>query len=444
MREWRRRAAGVKERALRLSNRSFRLQNFAFRLALACLGVLVCSWGIWNSGRAGLSQTLASYGLATGQQVMAEQAVRLGPAIPETHYVRASLLFNRGELAEAISEYERAVALRPRDYALWLELGRARDQANDTEGAIAAFKQSVRFAPFYAPPRWQLGNTLYRVGRFDEAFEELRRAAASHPKLLPQIFDLAWAATGGDALAIERAVQPQTDAARLALARYFVRRGKTGEAVAQFRAAGAVADEERRALLTELLSAKRFAEAYEVWSSGRHEENGKGFAGGASIINGGFESPVSLNDPGFGWQLPSALPGAQAAQDTAEPRTGSQSLRLVWNGNSPVNSPIISQLVLVDPGARYQLRFAARTEKVVSAGLPQIVVTDASSSDGRALATALRLPQGTTRWQDYAIEFTTAGETSAVQVSVSRQNCSSDPCPIFGQVWLDDFSIQRR
>jgi hypothetical protein len=434
---------GVKERLFRSSNHSFILPRFAFRLALACLGILACSWGIWNSGRAGLSQTLASYGLASSQPEMADQAVRFGPANPEAHYVKASLLFNRGELAEAVAEYERAVALRPRDYALWLELGLARDQAGDAPGAIAAFQQSVRLAPFYAPPRWQLGNTLYRVGRFDEAFEELRRAAASHPKLLPQIFDLAWAATGGDAQALERTVQPQTDAARLALARYFVRRGKPGEAVAQFRAAGAVADEERRALLTELLSAKRFAEAYEVWSSGRHEESEKGLTGRGSIINGSFESPVSLNDPGFGWQLAKELSATQAAQDTAAPRSGAQSLRLVWNGNSPAGSPIISQLVLVDPGARYQLRFAARTEKVVTAGLPQILVTDASSSDGRALAAALRLPQGTSPWQDYAIEFTTTGETSAVQISVSRQNCSGHPCPIFGQIWLDDFSIQR-
>jgi Tfp pilus assembly protein PilF len=414
-----------------------------FRLIMTGLGLLACLAGMWNSGRAGVSQMLASYGAITRRPDVAELAVRFGPEVAEAHYVRASLLFDQGKLAEAIQEYEKAAALRPRDFALWLELGQARDQANDLEGAIAAFKASASLAPFYAKPRWQLGNTLYRMGRFDEAFAELRRAAASLPKLLPQVLDLAWAAFDGDATAVERALQPQTNEAHLALARYFVGRGKTSEAIAQFRAAGEVSKEERRGLLTELLDARRFGEAYEVWSS-EHREGAERIANGESVvINGGFESPVNLNDPGFGWQLTQNLTAVEAAQDTAAPRSGAQSLRLVWNGNSSNVSPIISQLVLVQPGTHYQLRFAARTEKIVTAGLPQIAVVDASSSDGRTLGDALQLPQGTSPWQDYTLEFTTLEETRAVQINIRRQNYSAAPCPIFGRAWLDDFSIRK-
>ena len=375
---------------------------------------------------------------------VADVAVGFGPEIPESHYVRARLLFDQGRLAEAVTEYERATALRPHDYVLWMELGLARDQFNDTDGAIVAFKESVRLAPFYAQPRWQLGNTLYRAGRIDEAFQELSRAAASDPKLLPQTLDLAWAAFDGDAQAVERAIQPATEPAHLALARYFARRGKTSEAIAQFRAAGDVSNEERRGLLTELLTARRFVEAYEVWSSYHREEVDQSSKGEAAIINGGFESTVSLNDPGFGWQLPTGLQAVEAAQDAAEPHGGALCLRLVWNGDSPTLSTIISQLVLVEPNTRYQLRFAARTEKIVSAGLPQIAVIDASSNDGRALADALRLPPATSGWQDYALEFTTTGETRAVQITIRRENCSMSPCPIFGRAWLDDFSISKR
>jgi Tfp pilus assembly protein PilF len=413
------------------------------RSGVAVLGLLACFWGMWSSGREGLSQMLAGYGLLTNRLDAAQEAVALGPATPEAHYARASLLFDQGELAEAVQEYERAAALRPHDYVLWLELGRARDQADDTEGAIAAFKQSVRLAPFYAQPRWQLGNTLYRAGRLDEAFRELRRAATSNPKLLPQLCDLAWAASPGDAQAVELGVQPQTASAHMALARLFVRRGKTSEAVAQFRAAGSVSNEERRALLTELLAARSFDEAYEVWSSGGARKGEQSPSGKAAIINGGFESPVNLDDPGFGWQLPQDLPAVEVSQDTAAPHAGAQSLRLVWNGNAATGSSLISQLVLVEPNTHYRLRFAARTEKLITAGLPQIAVADASSSDDRTLGAALTLPQGTSPWQDYAIEFTTASDTRAVRISLRRQNCSSNPCPVFGQVWLDDFSIRK-
>lgn len=413
------------------------------RLMIVILGLFACVWGVWNSGREGLSQLLTAYGAAANRLDAADRAVQLGASIPEAHYVRAGLLADAGARAEALEEYERAVALRPRDYALWLELGRAREQAHETDGAIAAFREAVRLAPFYAVPRWQLGNTLFRAGRLDEAFAELRRAVDGNPKLLPQALELAQAAFKGDAQAVEQAIQPRTPALHLGLARFFVRQGKMNEAIAQFRAAGTASNEERRSLLAELLAAKRFAEAYEVWASGRSSTLAVDSSGNALVMNGGFEEAVTLNEPGFGWQLPQNMPTLQAAQDTANPRADAQSLRLVWNGNADPSSPVLSQLLLVEPAARYQLRFAARTENLVSGGLPIVVMTDAVSNDARVLGAAVTLPQGTNSWQDYSIEFTTASATTAVLLSVRRQNCSNPLCPIFGRVWLDDFSMRR-
>jgi len=411
------------------------------RLSVTLLGLLLIGWGLWTCGRAGLAQLLASYAVATRQLDIADKATRVGPTVPETHYVRAALLADAGEWAEAAKEYERAVALRPRDYSLWLELGRARDQADDTTGAVAAFAESVRLAPFYAQPRWQLGNTLYRLGRRDEAFAQLQRATVSDPKLLPQALALAWAAYGGDAQAVVQSLEPQTDAMRLALARFLAAHGKAQEAVAQFRAARNVSADERRALLTDLLTTRRFAEAYAVWSSGHGAGREASAHNDAAIINGGFESPVSLNDPGFDWQLAQNLSAVEAAQDRAEPHGGAQSLRLAWSGNANTSAPVISQLVLVEPNARYQLRLTARTQELITAGLPQIVVSDAG--DERTLGAALTLPQGTSDWRDYTIEFATGATTSAVRISLRRQDCNTAPCPIFGRVWLDDVSVRK-
>ena len=413
-------------------------------LLLTLAGVAACLWGAWEAWREGSAQFFASYGAATNQLETVDRAARLGPTIPEVHYARASLLADRGETAGAVRAYERAVALRPRDYALWLELGRARDRAGDPPGALAAFKEAARLAPFYALPRWQLGNALYRAGRLEESFAELRRAATSDPKFLPQVLNLAWASTGGDAQAIERAIQPGTAPAHLALARLFVRRGKISEALQHFRAGGdRLTDEERGALVKELLAAKQFAAAYEVWSAGRKSQPGQDTQGGPVILNRGFEEPISLNEPGFGWQLPQGLKEFAAAADVAEPRVGLRSLRLAWEGNADTAQPFVSQLVLVEPRASYRLSFAARTHEVVSAGLPLVMVTDAGDDTGRPLGRPSVLPQGTSPWQDYAVEFTTNEATSAVLISVRRQSCPVSPCPIFGRVWLDDFSIRK-
>jgi hypothetical protein len=426
-----------------LSARSVRPFRVA-RLIIVVIGCLACVWGVWSSGREGLSQLLASYGAAAKRLDAADYAVQLGRLIPEAHYVRARLLAETGALGSSLEEYERAVALRPRDYALWLELGLAREQAFDVEGAIVAFREAVRLAPFYTAPRWQLGNTLYRAGRLEEAFAELRGAVAGDPKFATQTLELAWAAFDGDAQSVLRALQPQTTELRLALARFFVKRGKVIEALAQFRAAGGASIEERRALLADLLAARRFAEAYEVWSGGRAPIAGSSAAANALVLNGGFEDAVALKEPGFGWQLPLERASAlQAAQDKAEPRSGAQSLLLNWNGNAETGAIVLSQLVLVEPNTRYQLRFAARTEKLLTGGLPFVSVTDAGSLEEPALGTAVALPTGSSPWRDYAIEFTTAKTTAAARINVRRQSCSNPVCPIFGRVWLDDFSLTR-
>jgi hypothetical protein len=412
------------------------------RLTIVILGLIACFGGIWNAGREGLATLLFSYAATMNQADASDKAVRLSPSNSDAHYVRASLLADTGEIAEATKEYERAVALRPHDYVLWLELGLARDRANDVAGALAAFKESVRLAPFYAKPHWQLGNTLFRAGRRDEAFAELRRSITSDPKLRPQAISLAWAASGGDAQVVEQNLQPQTPSAHLGLASFFVRHGKAREAIAQFRAAGNVSNEQRRALLADLLASKNFAEAFEVWSSGREVNGASNPQGIGAIINGGFEEPITLDDPGFGWQLATNPQAVRTSLDTTEPHAGSYSLRLDWSGNSDPSAAVISQLVLVQPSTRYRASFAARTREMLTIGLPLVTVTDAGSGES-VLGQSKTLPQGTSGWQDFTVEFTTAEATRAVLISIRRQNCATAPCAAIGHAWFDDLFLQR-
>ena len=421
--------------------------------SLASLALIACLLGIRVIGRAGLSRLLSEYVVRssllpsekqTNTVTVAGQATRLAPSDPAAHRARAIALIDAGQLDEAIREYERAIALRPGHYSLWLELGRARDQADDQQGALEAFTEAARFAPYYAQPHWQLGNVLFRMGRREEAFAELRRAAQSDMTLLPAAIDLAWAAYDGDPRAIERAFQPQNAQWHLALARFFARHGKPLEALEQFRAADKIPDTERRAFLQDLLAAKHFEESYEVWSGGLETKNTARPGGKASVTDGGFESGIKFDDPGFGWQLTSVASAFRYSLDAVEPKEGAHSLRIDFNGDYNPASPVVSQLVLVERGARYRLHFAARTEELVTGGLPIIVVSDAgSSSNGRSLVESSPLPQGTSGWQDQSIEFTAGDATSAILISFVRQSCGGVPCPIFGRVWLDQFSIEK-
>jgi hypothetical protein len=376
-----------------------------------------------------------------GKLAAADRAVDLNPSNSETHYVRARLLASNDQSAEAIKELERAASLRPCDYVLWLELGRARDRVNDLEGAVAAFRESVGLAPFYSSPRWQLGNTLFRAGRRDEAFAELRRAAISNPKLLPQAIGLAWASFGGNVQSLEKVLQFQTPYEHLTLASFLARHGVASEALAQFRATVNPSNEQRRTLVIDLLASKNFAEAFEVWSSGRPISSRRGIA---IIDNGGFEEPIVLDDPGFGWQLERDLKFARTSLDATHPHMGVYSLRVDWSGDSDPSRAVISQLVVVESNTRYRLTFAARTQEMLTIGLPIVTVTDAGSDGGRAMAQSKAFPQGTSSWQDYTIEFATTETTKAILISIHRESCSMTPCAALGHAWIDDFELEKK
>lgn len=418
------------------------------RLPMVVVGVAICMWGVWMSARDGLAQHLAGHALTREFVSDANRAVRFGSHVPETHYVLAILMIREGNygLARPVEELEIAVALRPHDYALWLELGGARDRRGDTAAAVAAFTESTRLAPFYARPRWQLGNALFRAGRMQEALGELRLAARSDPKLALPVLALLWSGLNGNVADVERAFAPQSPPMETALARFLVKRGKVADAMRHFRAAGGISADERRAMIIDLLAAKDFEAAYEVWSLNR----GNKTPGLAHIDNAGFEEPIAIAEEGFGWQLFQNRQGIEAALDPAERRSGMYSLRVDWSGNADTLLPIASQIVLVEPGRRYQLRLAARGADLVMLGLPVISIVDANdpaaqSGDYRlsALGRSQALPKGTNQWQDYGVDFTTSSATRAVIIRIHRENCAIHPCPAFGHAWFDDFSLVK-
>jgi Tetratricopeptide repeat len=398
-----------------------------------------CALAAWASMRAGAARLLAKYAVVAASAEPAQLAVELSPSDAETHTARGSVLFGMKETGGALAEFERAAALRPRDYFVWLQLGRARDEAGDADGAARALQEAIRLAPFYSEPRWQYGNFLYRRGRLDEGFDEMRRAAESNPSLYPAFADLAWGTNKGDARAVVAVVRPHTDAQRLALARLFARSGKTDDALALLRASVELDADERKSLLLEFLKAKQFRAAYEVWARGR------GVApGGVGVFdNPGFEGPVDLSERGFGWRQEHAVNGVTLSRDIKTANSGARSLLLEWAGEPNPGATVISQLVLVEPGARYRLSFAARTEGVKAGALPLVFVADESADDERVLAESRTLPPGASPWQLYEVEFTAGAKTEAVLVGIRRQNCESSPCPMFGRVWLDDFSLRK-
>jgi tetratricopeptide (TPR) repeat protein len=328
--------------------------------------------------------------------------------------------------------------LRPHDYYLWLELGLTRDQLEDTAGALAAFNESVRLAPYYSQPRWQRGNLLFRAGRYDEAFADLRSAAASNPELFPNFVDLAWGASQRDPRLTEQIVQPQSNSAHLALARFFATHGKPDEAIAHFKLAHNPSEQRRRELVRQLVSTAAFKQAFELWVTG--------IPGNATnrltIYDGGFEGSLVLDESGFGWRLAPSEQGFKLSQDPNQPHSGARSLRVDFSGNSSPNTQIASQLLLVEPAVHYKLNFAAWAQNVVTGGPPFVTVTEAAG-ERRQLVRSGPLSPGAGGWQSLTLEFSTGPASEAVIIALQRETCTSSTCPIFGSLNLDSFSLER-
>jgi hypothetical protein len=410
------------------------------------LATIVLGLATLISARVALSGIFMRYGSTVADPAAIDSALRLTPADAEAHYARGAAFNYLDQPESALPDLEAAVSLRPRDYFLWLTLGMTRDRLGDSAGALSCLSQAVRLAPYYAEPHWQRGNLLFRMGRPNEAFVDLRQAVDSNPDYLSNFIDLAWNASGKDASLTEQVVQAQSDKAHLALAIFFADHGRASEAIAHFGVIQTVSLADRRRLIKGLLTASAYRQAFEVWTAivdthSNREPRATAMGGVGTIYDGGFEAPLNLDDVGFGWHVARGEPGLGFSIDPAEPQRGSRSLRIDFTGNPNPGTYLLSQLIITEPNARYRLSFAARTKNVVSGGALVMSANDANGD--RLLASSAPLPGNTGGWQSFGTEFVTGASTQAIILILRRQSCASLVCPVFGSVNLDGFSLER-
>ena len=406
------------------------------RLVISVLAIFICLIIITESAQFGFSRLLDRYAVVAKSIPAAAEAVSLTPSDADAHRALAVSFRNVQMFQEASKEFEIAASLRPNDDYVWLELGMLRDELNDSEGALSAFDQAVTQAPYYAHTRWQRANLRLRMGRYDEAFAELREAAKSNRTFLPSLIDLAWGLSRQDAKLTEQLAGIDSPDSRVAFTRFLASKGKGKETREQFaQAAQFFSVEQKRELLRALLEVHAYRDAFGIWEgSGALNNNG------LQIHDGGFEGTISLSEVGFGWNVSRQLSKVEASQDTSDKDSGDKSLRIAFDGDSPTAAPVVSQTIIVKPQTRYRISFAVKAKNIISGGLPLLRVVDAGTNV--MLAQSVGLPQNS-EWQKQVIEFTSPSLCDAIVLKLARNECTSSPCPVFGVIWLDSFSIEE-
>jgi hypothetical protein len=401
---------------------------------------------VWYGMRWCIGNTMAEWLPDIGA---AQAAARLAPDDPQSHFTIGRLRersFLPEELPEAAREYEEAARLSPNDYRLFMELGRVRGLLGDVRGSEQALRRAVELAPPYPEPRWYLGNLLLRQGRTEEALGELRRAGEASPeKFRPQVIELAWRFHDGDVPSVLAAVGNSTGA-RGQLMDYLINRKEFDSARQLWEGFNAEERKTLRAtgekLMLRFLEAKRFhdmqAMHLELSAIGGKPTN----AARERFLNGGFEEDVG--PPGtnpFEWQVV-PLAGVEMGLDVRVRQEGARSLRLTFNSSNTLSFRNISQLLTIEPQARYRLEYYVRTEELKGAATLAVEVVDAAQPE-RVIVASSPLKVGTNDWQAVALDFTTGAQAQALTLRVVSLPCPAATCPIFGKVWYDNFNLQR-
>ncbi|WP_429021217.1 tetratricopeptide repeat protein [Bradyrhizobium sp. I1.14.4] len=130
-------------------------------------------------------------------------------AIPEHQEANARLgrlAWEAGDLAAAVSLLERAVASAA-PASVWFDLGVAKQDLRDHDGAARAYRKALEIKPDYAEAALNLGITLQESGELDAAMQAFGQAYALRPHLFGSIAMALTSASHGRLWLDERALR---------------------------------------------------------------------------------------------------------------------------------------------------------------------------------------------------------------------------------------------
>jgi tetratricopeptide (TPR) repeat protein len=112
------------------------------------------------------------------------RAVEEDASFYAAHAEMAKLSLFQGDTAEAVREFEAALAVNPSDPVVAYDFGVVLLTAKRAPEAAAQLSRSVALAPDYAAARFNLAIALEAVGRIDDAIEQYAAFAVRAPRAL--------------------------------------------------------------------------------------------------------------------------------------------------------------------------------------------------------------------------------------------------------------------
>ncbi len=109
-------------------------------------------------------------------------ALSQDPNHADLHYRLGLLYRNRGQIADAITEFQHAVTINPSYMKALIKLGLALQEDGRVEEAIDVLKQATDLHPEYADLHYQLGLLFSQRHQFEISVEHLEQAVEANPR----------------------------------------------------------------------------------------------------------------------------------------------------------------------------------------------------------------------------------------------------------------------
>ncbi len=400
--------------------------------------------GLWLSFF-GLRAAIASYGTEGDTEKRLESAVRLEPGNSAYWYTLGWYQqYNLEQPDSALAEesYRKAIALNPLATDAWLDLGTAYELEGKNEEAREAYLHAKKSYPISADVSWRYGNFLLREGDLPQAYAELRRAIEADPQRAAAAFSRAYRANPdideilGQLLPANQSVYVDVIAEAGSENQLAVAKTVWAQLLTLHPRLG-MRDFDR--FVSELLVAGEFREARQVWDQGVGTMNLPPLfqLPGSAVWDPSFESDINGNS--FAWQFQTIEQGVSISFDKREKLSGSQSLRLSFDGKHNPNLEAACTLGIVQPGATYHFTGWIKTRDITTEN--GVGFRLRSDEDYRIPVVNTREVHGTNPWTLVDQAWSAGPDIHRVRICVTRDPSDNPEVRISGNAWVDDVNL---
>jgi tetratricopeptide (TPR) repeat protein len=408
------------------------------RPALLLTAIVVAAILIWQAS----ILWLARHRLESGNLALMTRGIALTPG-DGAGWDRIGQLrqsdFANLNIPEAIAAYRKAVTVDPRSPHYWLDLATAYEVDGDNARAKEAYAHAKASAPISAEVAFSYGNFLMRNENYPEAYNELRQAVGSDPKLLPLAISRTWRALENvDQL---NQILPVTSGAYLQAVNFFASNHQMEPALMEWGHLTALGQSVSLAstfpFLDQLIHEDRAEDARRVWGEARTAAGLPGQAASQSLIwNGDFKQDFA--NGGLGWRW-SPVQGATIDFDSQPGPDGSRALRLDFTGGSNINLGTPLQFVPVQPQTTYHFHAYMRTEDITTESGMRFSIVDPNHPN--AVSVLTENLTGTHAWNALDVDVTTGAETHFLVVRLFRASSRLFDNQLSGTVWIAGVSL---